>query len=306
MRFAMIGAGGVGGYFGARLAAAGHHVAFAARGAHRQAMAENGLTLRSALGDLQIEKPILLDDPSADGPWDVVFLCVKLWDLEDAARLILPLVSESTVVIPLQNGVESEASVAAIVGGERVLGGVAHIATAIAAPGVIQHTGTLAKLTYGELDGSASARLTALHDMVVGAGIDGHASGDIERLIWQKFILLAPLAGATCLYRRSIGAVLADADSRPCVEALVAETTAVGRAQGVALDPDQETRTLELASGLPYEMKTSMLHDLEAGRRLELRWLNGVVVRQGRELGVATPENQRVVSALEAFALGSG
>jgi len=304
MRIAVIGAGGVGGYFGARLAAAGHHVVFAARGAHRQALAESGLTLRSALGDLHIEKPNLLDESSAGGPWDVIFLCVKLWDLEAVARQILPLVSENTMVIPFQNGVESELGVAAIVGGERVLGGVAHIATAIAEPGVIQHTGTLAKLTYGELDGRTSERLSALHDAVVGAGIDGHASGEIERLVWQKFILLAPLAGSTCLYRRSIGAVLAEPDSRACVEALVAETAAVGRAQGIALDPEQEARTLELASGLPYEMKTSMLHDLEAGRRLELPWLNGAVVRLGQDRGISTPENQRVVAALEAFARG--
>lgn len=306
MRIAVIGAGGVGGYFGARLAAAGHDVVFGARGAHRQAMVESGLTIRSAKGDLHIDQPGLLDDPPDAGPWDAIFLCVKLWDLEDAARLIQPMVSRTTCVVPFQNGVESEQAVASVVGAERVLGGVAHIATTIAEPGVIQHTGTMAKLTYGELDGTASGRLSALHEAVTGAGIDGEASGEIERLIWRKFIMLAPFAGATCLYRRSIGAVLADPDSRTSVEALVAETTAVGRAEGIALDDGQEARTLDQAAGLPVEMKTSMLHDLEAGRRLELPWLNGAVVRLGRTHGIPTPENERVATTLEPFALGSG
>jgi 2-dehydropantoate 2-reductase len=164
----------------------------------------------------------------------------------------------------------------------------------------------MAKLTYGELDGTASKRLAALHRTVTGAGIDGEASGEIERLIWRKFIMLAPCAGATCLYRRSIGAVLAEPESRTSVEALVAETAAVGRAEGIALDDGQEARTLHMAAGLPVEMKTSMLHDLEAGRRLELPWLNGAVVRLGRTHGIPTPENQRVTTALEPHVLGGG
>jgi 2-dehydropantoate 2-reductase len=261
MRIAVIGAGGVGGYFGAHLAAAGHDVVFGARGPHRQAMAETGLTIRSATGDLHIEQPRLLDDPPNAGPWDAILLCVKLWDLADAARLIRPMVSRTTSVVPFQNGVESEQAVASIVGADRVLGGVAHIAAAIAEPGVIRHTGTMAKLAYGELDGSASERLAALHEAVTGAGIDGQASAEIERLIWQKFVLLAPFAGATCLHRQSIGAVLAVPDSKACVEALVAETAAVGRAEGVALDDELEARTLDQAGGLPFEMKTSMLND---------------------------------------------
>jgi 2-dehydropantoate 2-reductase len=306
MRIAVIGAGGVGGYFGARLAAAGHEVVFGARGPHRQAMATTGLTIRSATGDLHIAQPGLLDDPPNAGPWNAIFLCVKLWDLEDAARLIQPMVSLTTSVVPFQNGVEGEQAVAAILGAERVLGGVAHIAVTIAEPGVIQHTGTMAKLAYGELDGSASSRLSALHGAVSGAGIDGEASGEIGRLIWRKFVMLAPFAGATCLYRRSIGAVLAEPDSRASVEALVAETAAVGRAQGVDLDDGQEARTLQMAAGLPFEMKTSMLHDLEAGRRLELPWLNGAVVRLGRTHGIPTPENQQVVTTLDPLALGGG
>jgi 2-dehydropantoate 2-reductase len=215
------------------------------------------------------------------------------------------MVSRTTSVVPFQNGVESEQAVASIVGADRVLGGVAHIAAAIAEPGVIQHTGTMAKLAYGELDGTASKRLTALHEAVTGAGIDGEASNEIEHLIWRKFVMLAPFAGATCLYRQTIGAVLAVPESKACVETLVAETAAVGRAEGVALDDELEARTLDLAAGLPFEMKTSMLHDLEAGRRLELAWLNGAVVRLGRAHGILTPENQRVVTALEPHALGS-
>lgn len=305
MKIAVIGAGGVGGYFGARLAEAGHEVIFAARGAHRQAMAERGLRVLSANGDSHIDRPRLLDDPQDVEPCDAVLLCVKLWDLEAAARLIRPLVAEAGVVVPFQNGVEAAPMVADVLGAERILCGVAHIGAAIAQPGVIRHIGTMAHLAYGELDGTRSARLEAVHAAIAGAGIAAEASDDIKARLWQKFILLAPFAGATCYYRCPIGAVLADPERAACVAALVAETAAVGRASGVGLDDEAEARALENAAGLPYEMKTSMLTDLEAGRRLELPWLSGAVVRLGRVLGVATPRNRQILKTLTPLALGA-
>ena len=304
MKIAVVGTGGVGGYFGARLAAAGNEVIFGARGAHRRAMADRGLKLLSALGDLHVKTPRLLDDPREVGFCEAVLLCVKLWDLEAAAAAAKPLVGPRTAVVPFQNGVESEDMAASVLGSRAILGGVAHIAAAIAEPGVIRHTGSFARLAFGARGGGA-ARGHALLAACEAARIEATAADDIERRIWEKFVLLSPLAGATCFHRCSIGEVLADPERRARAETLIEETVAVGRAKGIALADDVTARTLALAAGMPYEMKTSMLHDLEAGRRLELPWLNGAVVRLGRELGVATPENAGVADALDPYREGA-
>jgi 2-dehydropantoate 2-reductase len=283
MKFCIVGAGGIGGYFGARLAADGNDVIFAARGAHRAAMEKDGLKLLSPLGDLHIPEPQLLDDPADVGLCDFVLICVKLWDLEAAAELVRPLLARDTAVLPLQNGVTAEDTVADILGPEHVMGGVALISARIEAPGVIRHNGTLAKLTFGERDGEPTWRQEVLLSACIGAGIEATASADIEAEIWRKFVFLAPLAGATSFYRAPIGG---------------------GRAKGVALPDDIEDRTIAFLERQPPDTKASMLVDLERGRRLELDWLNGAVVRLGAELGVPTPENAAVTEALKPYAMG--
>ncbi|MGF1611165.1 MAG: ketopantoate reductase family protein [Kiloniellales bacterium] len=305
MKICIIGAGGVGGYFGARLAADGNDVTFVARGAHRAAMEAKGLRVRSPLGDIHIEKPKVLDDPLEIGLCDVVLLCVKLWDTEPAIELARRLLAHDTGVISLQNGVAAEELLAGALGPQHVMGGVAQISAHIAEPGVILHVGRLARIVVGELDGAPSWRQDGLLAACESAGaIEARASSNIKVDIWRKFVLLAPMAGACSLHRAPLGTVLADPARRRQLEALVAEAAAVGRAKGVALAPDTEDKTLAMIAGLPAEMKPSMLLDLEAGRRLELDWLTGAVVRLGRELGVATPESAAVYAALEPYALG--
>ncbi|MFQ5773666.1 MAG: ketopantoate reductase family protein [Kiloniellaceae bacterium] len=305
MKFAVMGAGAVGGYFGARLAADGNDVAFIARGAHREAMRRDGLTVLSPLGDIHIAHPEVPDDLRDFGLVDFVLFCVKLWDVEAAAEAIRPLLTRDTAVIPLQNGVSVEDTLARLLGPRFVMGGVAQIAAAIERPGVIRHSGNMARLVFGERGGTATWRQECMLSACTGAGIEAEVSGDVDRAVWEKFVFLAPLAGATCLYRCAVGGVMGDPERRARLAALVREAAAVGRAKGVALDERLEHRVLAFVEGLPADMRTSMLTDLEAGRRLELDWLNGEIVRLGVELGVATPANAAVCEALKPYAMGA-
>jgi 2-dehydropantoate 2-reductase len=304
MKIAIIGAGGIGGYFGARLAASGEDVAFVARGAHLAAMKRDGLRLESARGNLHVTSVRATDVPAEIGAVDVVMIAVKLWDTEAAATAARPLVGPDTTVVSFQNGVDAAERIAAIIGPEHVVGGTAQIAVVIAAPGVIRHTGTAAVLTIGELGGGTSARVGAFVATGKRAGLDVVASTDMRRAIWEKFILLAPFAGVTTLTRQPKGPIFADADTRRLFVDAVGEAAAVARAAGVALLPDAEAMTVARAETLPPAMKASMLHDLERGARLELPWLSGAIVRLGEAHGVPTPTNRFIVAALKLYANG--
>jgi 2-dehydropantoate 2-reductase len=306
MRIAVMGPGGVGGYLGARLAAAGQDVTFIARGAHLAAIREHGLALRSALGDVLIRPAQASDDPAAAGPVDLVIFAVKLYDTESAAEATRSLIGPQTGVVTFQNGVDSPVVLGRVLGPEQVIGGVAHIAAVIEQPGVIGHTGTMANFVFGELDGARSERVSALAAALDTAGVDHRVSADIERDIWDKMAFLATFAGATALMRRPIGAIREDAETRAMLLAGLEEASAVACAKGIALPDDFVERTLERCDRLPYEMKSSMLQDLERGRRLELPWLSGAIVRLGRELGVLTPTHAFIITALKLHAGGSG
>ncbi len=306
MKIAMMGSGGVGGYFGARLAASGQEVTFIARGAHLAAMRENGLRVKSGLGDVHIQPTDATDDTAAVGPVDCVVIAVKLWDTDEAGRASLPMVGPGTTVISLQNGVECNDVLGPIVGGERLIGGIAHIAATIETPGVISHLGTMGRITIGELGGGTSDRVRALHDASAEAGIETAASNDIERVIWEKFVFLVGLSGTTALMRQPIGPIRADEDGRAFLLSVMEEAVAVGRAKGIGLDGGFARDRLEFADGLPYDMAASMYHDLMRENRLELDWLSGAVVRFGAELGIATPVNRAIYAALKPFAAGGG
>jgi 2-dehydropantoate 2-reductase len=305
VKVAVFGAGGVGGYFGARLAAAGHEVHFIARGAHAKAMREKGLVVRAAVGEVRVPAPKVSEDPAAIGPVDYVLFCVKLWDIDSAAAACRALIGPGTAVISLQNGVDAEAALGAVLGREHVMGAICQISAAIAEPGVIQQTGDFARLVVGELDGRLSERLARLEQAFALPGVEFKASAEIEVEIWRKFVFLAPLAGATGFYRQPVGAIREDADKRARFEALVREAVAVGRAQGVALAADTEAQTLGFFDQLPAGMKASMLVDLERGNRIELPWLTGAVVKLGERLGVEVPVSRLVYDALAPFAAGN-
>lgn len=305
MRIAVMGSGGVGGYFGARLARAGHDVVFVARGAHLAAIRERGLRVKSVLGDVHLASPAAADNPATLAPADVVLFAVKLWDTESAAAAVRPLLAGGGVIVPFQNGVESIERIAAVVGAERVLGGVAQIAATIAEPGVIAHTGTMARLRFGP---ALPAQRRAAEDLLAacnGAGFDADLVADVRLALWMKFVFLSALSGCTALARQPLGVVRADPDLRAMFDALMRETWQVGRALGIALADDFVAAQLRFADTLPAEMRSSMQNDLAAGNRLEAPWLCGAVARLARECGVTAPVSATVYAALKPYCAGA-
>src|SRR3954466_9210053 len=295
MKFVMMGSGGVGGYYGARLQQAGHGVAFVARGAHAEAMRRSGLRVRSELGDAQL-KVRVLDEPAQAGPADLVFVAVKLWDTEAAARAVAAV--PGAAVVSLQNGVDKDDVLSAALGRERVLGGVTHIATVVAEPGVIAHTGKLQRMTLGELDGSRTPRLSAICDALRSAGVEIVQSDDVRRATWEKFIFLSALSGLTALTRKPIGEVRAHPATRALLLDALREATAVARAEGARLDESFAQKQLELVDAFPPTMLSSMAHDLLRGNRLELPWLSGAVVQRAEKHHIAVPAHRTIYAAL--------
>jgi 2-dehydropantoate 2-reductase len=299
MRIAAMAAGAVGGYFGGRLAAAGHDVAFIARRAHLDALRKDGLRIESVHGDLHLRKVNATDDPRQVGPVDVVLFAVKLWDTETAAELSRPLVGPDTRVITLQNGVDSYERVAPILGADKTIPGTAYIATVLGGPGVVRHTSKFAIMRCGRIDGRPDTRLAAFVEAAKAAHIDIQPQDDMNRERWQKFIFLSSMAGINCVTRMPIGKVLADPDTRAFYRKLMQECLAVGQAAGARVPSDWVDDRMNFSDNAPPGMKASMLHDLEAGNRLELDWLTGKVVSLGRELGVPTPASEAVYAAVK-------
>ena len=304
MKLAIVGVGGVGGYFGGHLARTGTDVRFVARGAHLQALKANGLTVMSDVGPIDRLKIKVTDDPAEIGPVDAVLLAVKLADTESAIAQMRPLIGPDTAVASLQNGVDAVEQMSAAFGRERVVGGVCHIAIAIESPGIIRHTGAMARITLGELDGRKTERLTALVDACKRAGLNITEAPDIRRTIWEKFVFLSSFSGVTALSRSSIGPIRDDADGRLFISRALSESAAVARARGIAFPDDHVEKAMTFVAGLPGAMKASMLHDLERGAKLELPWLSGAVVRLGRESDVPVPTHETIVAALKPHVNG--
>jgi len=305
MRIAVVGAGGVGGGFGAALAKAGADVTFIARGAHLAAMKSQGLRVQGPRGETHLVPTQASDDPAAIGTVDVVLFCVKLWDVESAGEHIKPLIGPGTAVIPLQNGIDAAERLLPILGGSAVMGGVAQISASIIAPGVIQQVGTFMRMIFGELDGTRSQRAEDFLVLCLKAGFDATLSEQIVTDLWMKFILLAANAGMTALARQPIGRLRDDPDIRPIFLAAFQETINVGRAKGIALPADALEKILDFIGHAPPAMKASMALDLDRGNRLELPWLNGKVAELGRQLGVATPTHSMIYAMLKPYAMGA-
>jgi 2-dehydropantoate 2-reductase len=306
MRIAVMGSGGVGGYLGGRLAAAGQDVTFIARGPHLAAIRDNGLAVHSARGDVVVRPAQATDDPAAVGPVDAVIFAVKLYDTEVAAAAARPLIGPQTGVVTFQNGVDAPEILVRALGAGHVVGGVARIAAVVSEPGVIRHTGTMAEFVLGELDGTSSKRVAALADALEAAGVDHEVSADIWRDIWVKMAFLATFAGLTSLMRLPIGPIREDPETRAMLCAGLEEAFAVARGKGIALPADFVERALQQCDRLPFEMKSSMLQDLERGHRLELPWLSGAITRMGRELVIPTPTHAFITAALKLHAAAGG
>lgn len=304
MKIAILGSGGLGGYFGGRLAAGGSDVTFVARGAHLAALRRDGLRIASPLGDLHLPEVKAVDSIDAAGPVDLVLIGVKLWDTQAVAESLRPAVAAGAAVVSFQNGVQKDDILREHLPAQAVMGGVSYIAAKIAAPGVIEHGGTLQRLVFGEYGGAPSDRVQAFLAACTGAGIDAEASDAIERLIWEKFVFLVGLSGTTSLYGGPIGPIREDPGKRAFLLDVLREVVSVGRAKGVDLPETFAEDRLRFCDTIPATMTSSMQVDLERGNRLELPWLSGAVADLGGELGVPTPANRKIVEALTPHVMG--
>jgi 2-dehydropantoate 2-reductase len=288
LKIAIMGSGGIGGYYGARLQAGGADVTFIARGAHLNAMQDNGIALE---GDkpLHLPKVKATDDPASIGPVDLVLFAVKLRDTEAAGRAIKPILKDGSAVISLQNGVQKDDMLAPIVGRQALLGGAAYIGVAIARPGVIRKTGTMERLAFGEFDNSRSPRAQAFLAACKAGGLNADIPADITLELWQKFTFLVAMSSITASMRTTIGPIRANPLTRAFALDIMKEVVAVGRAKGVALEADFAEKRIGGVDALSPDMRASMALDLELGRPLELPWLAGAVVDLGAQVGVPTP-----------------
>jgi 2-dehydropantoate 2-reductase len=299
MRFAVFGAGGVGGYLGARLAEGGEEVVFIARGDHLRAIRERGLRLESIAGDVEIRPAKATDDPTEVGTVDVVIVATKTWDLPGAAEQMRPLIGPETAIVPVLNGVEAPGILADVLGADHVLGGLCGMVSFIAGPGHIRHAGAEPWIAFGELDGRVTDRVTRLEEALRRCrGLKVDVPADITVALWEKFLFITATGGVGAVTRAPFGVFRAVPETRRMLEAAMREVVAVARARGIDVSDDAVTRALGLMDGLEPHGTSSMQRDIMAGRRSELDAWNGAVARLGREAGVDTPVHDFIYAAL--------
>lgn len=305
MKFAILGAGAVGGYFGARLAEAGEDVSFMARGAHLEAIRSTGLRIESENGEAHIHPAQASDDPAEVGPVDYVLFAVKLFQTEETAGFAKPLVGPNTTLVALQNGVECANVLSAVHGKEKVLNGTSYIAAVIAEPGLIRQTGTFASFAFGEQDGTMSDRGQRLKEAADKAGLNPTYSSNVESLVWMKFLLIATMSSITTSTRKPIGELRDDPDIQPVIVASLEESIAVGRAMGVDLPENAMEQQLKRIAEFPAAMVASMYHDLHANKPTELEWMSGAVRRFGKQCGIPTPTHDAFYAILKPYRDGA-
>jgi 2-dehydropantoate 2-reductase len=303
MRIVVAGTGGVGGYFGAKLARAGEAVTFLARGPQVEAIRARGLTIRSRIeGDFTVPVEAVADlhaEPLAD----VVLLCVKSFDTEATVEQLRPVVGQETAVLSLQNGVDNEEKIDARLGPGHAVGGAAYVFATIESPGIITHH-FAGRIAFGEMDGSVRPRTKRLRDAFAAAGIPAELSGTIRRVLWEKYVFISAQSGMTAVTRCPIGIVRATPECWLMYHAIVEELAAVGTAAGVPLGADAVAAVIKMAEGVAPDAYSSLHHDLSQGKRLELEALHGHAVRLGERFGVPTPMVFAVYAALKPHAAG--
>ncbi|MEM9357447.1 MAG: ketopantoate reductase family protein [Pseudomonadota bacterium] len=305
MRIAIMGTGGMGGFYGGLLAAQGRDVTFIARGAHLEAIRSKGLRLIGPETNIHIQPAQATDNPSTMAKVDVVLFCVKLYSAEPAAELIRPIIGPDTMVISLMNGVDGPDRIGKALGNQHAIGGAAFASAKIDEPGVVSYRKGPDRLLFGERDGSKSERALAFVEQCQGCPFTIELSEDIESTLWSKFVMLATNAGMTTLARQPVGVVYKDPDIAPVAKALMQEVYEVGRAKGVAIPEDIVERSLEIIKTFSDDMYASTYHDLMAGRSLEIASFSGLVSKLGRELGVPTPHHDTVYACLKPYENGS-
>lgn len=299
MKIAVFGSGGVGGYFGGRLAQAGESVVFIARGAHLDALRSSGLQVTSIRGDFHIDPLTADDDPSAVGPVDMILLAVKAWQVPEAAAAMRPMLGPDTGVAWLGNGIEAIDQLINTLGPEPVIGGLTRISAVLAGPGHIRHSGIEPHIAFAELDGRHSRRTAALRQAFERAeGLTVSTPPDIQAAMWDKFIFIASISGVGAVSRAPVGVLRSVPETRRLLEAAVVEAAAVAAARGIRLPTDHVERTLDLIDRMAPEVTASMQRDIMDGRPSELEAQNGAVVRLGQKTGVATPTHAFIYAAL--------
>ncbi|MBN1136617.1 MAG: 2-dehydropantoate 2-reductase [Anaerolineae bacterium] len=306
MKIAILGAGAVGGYYGALLARSGQEATFITRGAHLAAIRDRGLRVESVHGDFEVYPIHVSDDPAQAGQVDLVLVTVKSYNLEDAAEAGRSLIGPETAALPLLNGLDAADRLAAAWGGEHVLAGLTHISASVPAPGVIRQVSAVRRITFGERDGAITPRAERIRAILAASGAEAVLTPAIDVALWEKFLFIASISGVCCLARQPMGAVLATPETRQLYIEALCEVEAVARARGIALPPDAIERTLKITEGFAPQTKPSLLAALEAGQRLELEAMSGTVVRYGRQAGVPTPVHAVIYGALKPSRDGVG
>ena len=298
MKIAFIGIGGLGGYFGGRLAKAGNDVTFIARGAMLEALRKNGLRVESPLGDFALPKVQATGDTASVGHADAVFVTTKAWQVTEAAQQIGTMVGPETVVVPLQNGVEAYDQLAAVLGPEPVLGGMCHVIAMVIAPGVVRHGGLKALITVGEWNNTRTARLDRLLECLTAAGLDTRVPENVQVALWEKFEFIASFGGVGAVTRAAAGVIRSVAEARSLLEHAMSEIVGLARASGVPLPKESVASTMKFVDALPPDGTASMQRDLMAGRPSELEAQSGAVVRLGRARNFPTPVHEFIYNAL--------
>ena len=298
MKIVVMGTGGVGGYFGARLSKAGNDVGFIARGAHLKAIKEKGLKILSELGEININSLIASDNPSDFEIPEIILFCVKTYDMEVSTNLIKPIVGSDTVVIPLLNGISHFEIMKKILGEDKVIGGIAAISALIEEPGVIRHNSTMQMLKFGEFDKTISSRIKNFQNACEKAGINNSIPENIEIDLWQKFILICTLAGANCLTRLSLGLCRKNSATLNLMKEIATEVITIAHAENVPLPSNQLEIIMDQLYKLPDGMKASTLPALENGEKLEISALHGTILKFGEKNNIDTPMNRAVFAAL--------
>jgi 2-dehydropantoate 2-reductase len=298
MHIVVFGAGGIGGYFGGRLAHAGEEVTFIARGEHLQAMQANGLSVESINGNFTVQPVNATNDTSNVGSVDAVLVCVKMWQIPEAARAILPLLGPDTLVVPLENGVEAPSQLAEILGREHLLGGLCRISSRIASPGNIQHVGLEPYVAFGELDNHPSSRSRNLLQCFKNAGVSSEIPADIHVAIWQKFLFISAVSGIGAITRVPMGTFRSTQGTRQLLEEALEECYAVAIAHGVHLPANSVSNTLAYIDTLPSGTMASMHRDIMGGRPSELEAQNGALVKLGRIYNIPTPVHSFIYYSL--------
>ena len=305
MKFAVFGTGGMGAYFGGRLARAGHDVWFIARGRNLAAMRDGGLRIESPTGNFTVNPVQATDDPAKIGPVDYVLYCVKLYDVDSTKHALKPLLGPQTSILTLQNGIDVVDMLAPVVGRERLMPGASYVSSNIFEPGLIRHVGAAGHIDFGEPDGKISARAKALIAAFDKAGFEVRFREDIIDSLWQKFVLVCTFSGVMTLTRAPIGVVRATPETLRLLADAGREAVAVARASGINLPADFAESMSTRAQGMAPELKPSLLEDLEHGRRMEVDWFSGTIVRLGEKLGIPTPVHRVIHAALKPHANGA-